>query len=779
MNTSDATALVCRSPRTAFKPISSLGMLVALAIALCATGCKDDPVPLEDLHAMQARGAFEETLEPLRQHLAERPDDPELNYLYGGALLRTGSPDRAIWAIRKAATDPRWEEAASIQLGTAAIATREWANAITIATKILDSNPDSEAALLMRGNARLEEKSDYEAALDDFESLIELNPQNVEAQAARVAALIAVGRVEDAADALDVLTSTSSMQTAPPGVRARICTVAALFASERRLEDEAERRFAECLEAHPLDSTVLESYVSFLDDGGRFDEARALLLAAVERSPDNSALRIGLARRLILNEHFEQSEALLREGTERPNPWVASDAWATLADHYVALQDPGAAADAYRKSLEQVATPTAHQQLTLGDILARANRNDEAMEIARAIDNEVYRGLIEARVMMNRGDPEAALAVLDTVLPRWPNNPGARYWAARAAEQLGRFDRAVEEYRQAVRSGPGFTDAGVRLARLRLAESSFEDAWNAVNRFIDERPNDPHAARILMRIATLTGPETRLRVLTQQLASRPSWPDAVAERARTIAALTTPERGLDTLRVASGLDLTHPVNSEALRALVDLLLDLERGEEALAAIDEGLAKAPDSARFLELRGRVMLALDRAGEAVSATTRAIEGAPRDGRAREAHGLALLARGELEAALEAFAEARRLDPGLVTAYTAPGRALAEAGGRRADALDLWRALLAERPEHTGAALTLGRAQLRESEGRSEGRNERLAEALALAERAERFGGGKDALALRVEVLEALGAQGRADALRARLDSMDGEPERGPQD
>ena len=135
--------------------------------------------------------------------------------------------------------------------------------------------------------------------------------------------------------------------------------------------------------------------------------------------------------------------------------------------------------------------------------------------------------------------------------------------------------------------------------------------------------------------------------------------------------------------------------------------------------------------------------------------------------------LLARGELDAALAAFAEARRFDPSLVEAYTEPGRALAEVAGRRDETLSLWRALLAERPEHTGAALTLARARLAEGKRASEGRSEALAAALRLAERAERFGGGRDALALQVEILTAQGASQRASTLRARLEAMTDEP------
>ena len=47
----------------------------------------------------------------------------------------------------------------------------------------------------------------------DFERLTELEPANLEAQAARVAALIAVGRIDDAATALETLSTEADAKS--------------------------------------------------------------------------------------------------------------------------------------------------------------------------------------------------------------------------------------------------------------------------------------------------------------------------------------------------------------------------------------------------------------------------------------------------------------------------------------------------------------------------------------------------------------------------------------
>jgi hypothetical protein len=57
---------------------------LSLLFVLCAACGEDDPVA--EIRARHAEAAYAETLDPLRELLKERPQDPELNYLYGVAL---------------------------------------------------------------------------------------------------------------------------------------------------------------------------------------------------------------------------------------------------------------------------------------------------------------------------------------------------------------------------------------------------------------------------------------------------------------------------------------------------------------------------------------------------------------------------------------------------------------------------------------------------------------------------------------------------------------------
>ena len=101
------------------------------------------------------------------------------------------------------------------------------------------------------------------------------------------------------------------------------------------------------------------------------------------------------------------------------------------------------------------------------------------------------RSLILGRVAQERGDAAAALEHFDAALRLWPNNPWARYYAALAAERLGDFDRALEEYRYSIRIDQGATDARTRGAKLLVAEGDLLRAYQLLFIEVERHPLEP------------------------------------------------------------------------------------------------------------------------------------------------------------------------------------------------------------------------------------------------------------------------------------------------
>ncbi len=79
---------------------------LAWGVVLAVLACGSDPeAQLEEIRSQQEFGDFAATVAPLRELLESSPEDPELNHLYGVALLGVQRPELAIWPLRKAAQE--------------------------------------------------------------------------------------------------------------------------------------------------------------------------------------------------------------------------------------------------------------------------------------------------------------------------------------------------------------------------------------------------------------------------------------------------------------------------------------------------------------------------------------------------------------------------------------------------------------------------------------------------------------------------------------------------
>ncbi|MGH7337530.1 MAG: tetratricopeptide repeat protein, partial [Myxococcota bacterium] len=183
-------------------------MEAVLALAFASTiGCGPSH-PLEQVRALQDESRdFAASIDPLRELIRSRPDDPEVHFRYGLALLATGQQALAVWPLQKAASFPEWERRAVLPLARAFVATGSYDDAIELCGRALQHDADDVEALLLRAFARIQARRDYEGALADADRVLELDPDNSEALVPRTVALLALERVEEAGVALDAIES--------------------------------------------------------------------------------------------------------------------------------------------------------------------------------------------------------------------------------------------------------------------------------------------------------------------------------------------------------------------------------------------------------------------------------------------------------------------------------------------------------------------------------------------------------------------------------------------
>lgn len=711
---------------------------LAAALVWSLAGCGPSD-PLEQVRLLQDRSHdYAASIEPLRELVQSRPDDPEVQFRYGFALLATGQRALAVWPLQKALESAEWEDRASLPLVHAFVAIGSYDDAIELCGRVLERRPDDIEALLLRANTRIQSRRDYEGALEDASRLLELDPDNRDALVPRTVALLALERVEEAATALDALEALYRDESLGLHGSPGLCTAQASFAKEKGEIARAERLYERCLEQFPADGALVSDALQFFDIVGKPERSQQILERALAEVPEAHSYRSALVLRLRSLGKKAEAEQVQRAGTTHEAPLVAAEAWAGLAALAVedGKYDEAVAAFQQARALDSTASP--QLLFSHADALLIAGRPDEALALADTMSVPAHRELVRGRVALVRGDAAAALEHFAAGILLWPNNAIARYYAAIAAERLGDFARAIEEYRYAIRIDVTATDAYLRLARLHAAAGRDEDALAILTFQPGARPDELAAALLEMRILAKLGKLERLPAgVRKRLAVREHRGAAVAAMAEGIRESRGAAAAAEAVRKADGVNLDDPIDAVALSALIENLALAGKSADGLKRADAAARAHSDSAVLHALRGRALALNGRSDDAARASfERALELDPDEARAHA--GLARLeqAIGKRDSAVGFYDRATAADPSDPRPAREAAALLVELG-QREDAERRLRILLEEHPYDAEAAVAL--AELRLARGADP------AATRELAERAVEFGGGPAAEAL----------------------------------
>ncbi len=722
--------------------IAAAALLVCLGHWGCSAGDS-----LETIRTLQDQGRFEESIVPLAQMIESGHKDPETLFRYGYALSFTGRTSSATWSLQVAMDNQDWLEPAAMQLGQNGLATGNYELSIRAMDQLLEKNTDHLPGLMVRGSAYLHSRQSYEAALADFERLVELSPDRLDAYAPLASALLGLHRPEEALEVIEDARRRSregDVGLGPNPEDAFWCGARASFASDAGNQVEASRILDECLETDPTSDTLVSGAVEFYDKHGHGARSIEILKAAYAQAPESRSFRIGLVRRLHGLGESAEAENILRaattRATTREDTAMAATARADLARFLLQNGRTEEGVSAFETLLDLVATPAADVLFSYAEGLIEMGRYGDALEIARSTPVEVHRSMIRGRVEFARGDYDAALRELEQAMLLWPDSAPIRYYSALAAERLGDFDRAVEEFRHAIRSDSNLLAARQRLARLHMAEGADRQAL-AILRYSassDELVQDADGALLEIELLARLGKEVSVGGL-------PSSPErshaemrslALAAIARGAAHRGGPDATLGVLDEAGAIDASDFSRLSALRLRIQALVELGRAAEA-TELARGIVDAyPDNADYWALLGGALMeGSESRAEARSSFERALE--------REATNVAALAglaeisvaTGSLEEAVSLYSRAVEADPkaresllGLVDVLAELDR---EAEGRAA----LESYLVMDDAYDGRAALRLARMLRSENTDRS----------LELARRALRFGAGDEAAKL----------------------------------
>mgnify|MGYP002635287435 CR=1 FL=1 len=267
------------------------------------------------------------------------------------------------------------------------------------------------------------------------------------------------------------------------------CAVRVTFKREADELEEAQQIVEGCLAKFPSSPELLNEAVSVLAKQGEHGKIVEILRTAHEDAPDDKNLRDTLVKHLVTIGKSIEAESVLKNAldaatqAEPARPLQAASIWVSLAGFLTEKGDTSGGLEAFDEAFELLGDQaSADLRFRYADALILAERYDEAASIADGTPIEVHGPMLRGRIAFERGNYETAFEELERAALLWPNNAPTRYYLGRTSEGRGDFDRAVEEYRQAMRSDPGLSAPRERLIRLHLAEGRVREA-STIHRF--------------------------------------------------------------------------------------------------------------------------------------------------------------------------------------------------------------------------------------------------------------------------------------------------------
>jgi len=396
---------------------------------------------------------------------------------------------------------------------------------------------------------------DYQAGLAAVRRWVELDPNNISARQLAAVLFLRDGQTEQAGEQLDALVkiadargSDGFLQAAgalsvesdrssaeqlmqglqernPDDVRA-LYALAVLETAHRRFA-EAETRLRAVIESRPdwEQPRILLSRVLIAQS--ERDQALTFLAESVRRNPDSVLLRTSYSRQLVdagdYARALEQFRGLHRLTPEDSEITFGYAMLATQQEHWdearplwQALRGNPDRRDEASYYLAQVEEQNGNDDLAIGlfrsvggtelkvdaimrmsQILARTGRLDaarEALQQARIANpgraTDLY--VAETQIVQKYGSPDEALALYETAINAYPDNPDLLYNRGLFVVELGDFAWMERDLLRLLEQDPDHADA-LNALGYTLADRNerLDEAFAYVARALKLRPDSP------------------------------------------------------------------------------------------------------------------------------------------------------------------------------------------------------------------------------------------------------------------------------------------------
>jgi tetratricopeptide (TPR) repeat protein len=471
---------------------------VCLAAVLSASCSKDEPTKEELLshaEAAFAAGQYDKAEMDYRKVLSRAPEDLAALRQLGIIYVEQGQITQAYPLLKKGAELQPDDPEIQLNLGLLYFAGRDYMQARDAASQVLEKQPDNGQALLLFADAS-QTPDDVEDARKRIQSLREKDQD-------RAGYHLALGaldlRQNEQARAESEFKRAVNLD--PKSTEAH-AALGSLYWSRNDLK-EANQAFKMAVDLAPPRSPVRLRYADFLLKTGANAEAKKLLEETNQKHPDYLPPRVLLMKMACAEHQDDDCVARVKNVLSQDSinyDALYQDGISNLAkgDAVGAIRDFEYLSKAYRQN------PLVRYQLALAYLLYSKNSKDlsdenrrNAVDAAESRLNEAVglaprfdqAAMLLAELKIRKGNPAAAVELLEPLTKERPQTAQAQYLLATAYLAQQKSDQALAVYRKMTELFPNDPQPSFLIGSVLLGQGKQADARNAFEKSNEISPD--------------------------------------------------------------------------------------------------------------------------------------------------------------------------------------------------------------------------------------------------------------------------------------------------
>jgi tetratricopeptide (TPR) repeat protein len=360
----------------------------------------------------------------------------------------------------------------------------------------------------------------------------------------------------------------------------------------------AEQLYRRVIEKDKTDQDpYTELYRLFLFQQKR-DQAEQVLRLAFQNNPKQYGYLTLLAKHFYAEKRREEMVTVLSEIKSHAKDYDL--AFLTVGDFYLRMGDGDQAIKEYKEGISRDAKKKSTYQKRIIEVMMRQGKRTDAAEMNAQIlkddpnDNDA-RGL-QASFLLDKGDIAKALAEMQAVVTRAPQNSVAHYNLGRAHAARKEWEQARQQFAKAIELRPDYIMARLAMAQLQVSRGEFDAALKTAEDVLKYDRGNINAR--LIQSAALMGEKKfgdSRSMLDAMRKTNPGSTDVMFQLGVVNLAESRYKEAEEAFRQAYQL---NPANSRGLMGIVETDMAQNKPDAALALLQAEADKAPNRADFL-------------------------------------------------------------------------------------------------------------------------------------------------------------------------------------